>query len=206
MRAKSRRFAIPHANITASTSGLTSLLIVVSILHGCADIEQNTESHRSEPDAWEKRLERIQRGEEQVEVTTTNENLQDLDERYRTAQRDLEERFQACFQGVFRNKTFDAGVPWKSEGQGTRRIIAVTTENEVQHWNINKSVRQCEKYFSEPFKGVEEKKLVVRVRKLPYTYKFEEGGNLLCKYQEDDMWQGGVTKYCNTRMPVFMPG
>lgn len=201
-----RRLAIPPLNIAASTVGLTSIMIETSILQGCSNSRQESESHRIEPDAWEKRLERIQRGEEQAEVTPTNEKTQDLDKRYETAQRDLEERFQACFQGVFRNKTFDAGVPWKSEGQGTRRVIAVTTENEVQHWNINKSVRQCEKYFSEPFKGVEEKKLVVRVRKLPYTYKFEEGGNLLCKYQEDDMWQGGVTRHCNTRMPVFLPG
>jgi hypothetical protein len=194
----------------ASNKGfaIVAVLMVLSttILNGCTNTKQISSTESSKPDAWEARLARIERGDEQFETAAPGENTLDLDKKYERAQDSLEDRFEKCFKDVFSNKTFDAGVPWKSEGQGVRQVLVVTKEKEVQHWSINKSVRKCEKYFSEPFQGVEEKKLVVRVRKLPYMYKFEEGGNLLCKYREDDMWQGGVTRHCNTRMPVFIPG
>ena len=184
----------------------TVVVLPIVFLNGCASTKQSVSTKSSAPDAWEARLERIERGEEQIKTTAPSENTLDLDKKYERAQDSLEESFQKCFENVFRNKTFDAGVPWKSEGQGERQVIAVTKEKEVQHWSINKSVQKCEKYFSEPFQGVEEEKLVVRVRKLPYMYKFERGGDLLCKYREDDMWQGGVTRHCNARMAVFIPG
>ena len=194
----------------ASTKGFARVAVLmvlsITILNGCTNTKQTSSTESSKPDSREARLARIERGYEQVETTAPGENTLDLDKKYERSQDSLEDRFQKCFEDVFSNKTFDAGVPWKSEGQGVRQVLVVTKENEVQHWSINKSVRKCEKYFSEPFQGVEEKKLVVRVRKMPYMYKFEEGGNLLCKYREDDMWQGGVTRHCNTRMPVFIPG
>lgn len=194
----------------ASTKGFARVAILmvlsITILNGCTNTKQSSSTEPSKPDAWEARLARIERGEEQVVTTAPSKNTLDLDKKYERAQDSLEDRFQKCFKDVFSNKTFDAGVPWKSEGQGTRQVIVVTKGKEVQYWSINKSVQKCEKYFSEQFQGVEEKKLVVRVRRLPYMYKFEEEGNLLCKYQEDDMWQGGVTRHCNTRMPVFIPG
>lgn len=182
------------------------LALLIALLNGCQATKQSGSPTAHTPDAWEARLARIQRGEEEVKTATPSEDASALDKEYERNQVALEERFEKCFQDVFNNKTYDAGVPWKSEGQGTRQVIAVTKEKTVEHWSINKSVRKCEKYLSEPFQGVEEEKLVVRVRKLPYMYKFEEGGSLLCKYRKDDMWQGGVTRHCNTRMPVFVPG
>jgi len=182
------------------------LVLYITILSGCTSMKESGLTESTTPDAWQARLARVERGEEQIKTTSPSENTLDLDKKYERTQDSLEKSFQKCFEDVFNNKTFDAGVPWKSEGQGGRQIIAVTKEKEVQHWSINKSVQKCEKYFSEPFQGVEEEKLVVRVRKLPYMYKFEEGGNLLCKYREDDMWQGGVTRHCNARMAVFIPG
>jgi len=196
---------MPFTNKKPKSSAIL-LAMSIAILNGCQVVNQSNAPKTTTPDAWEARLARIERGEEEIKTPATKEESLNLDKEYALNQDSLQERFEECFQDVFNNKTFDAGVPWKSEGQGTRQVLAVTKEKTVEHWSINRSTLKCERYFSEPFQGVEEEKLVVRVRKLPYMYKFEDGGNLLCKYRKDEMWQGGVTRHCNTRMPVFVPG
>lgn len=187
--------------------GKATVLVALALMmnSGCQAPEQKVSTESPTPDAWEARLEKIQRGEEEFKTEVSSETL-DLDKQYEQNQTSLQDHFEECFRDVFSNKTFDAGVPWKSKGQGTRQVLAVTKEKEVQHWSINRSVRKCEKYYSEAFQGIEEVKLVVRVRKVPYMYKFEQGGDLLCKYRKDEISQGGITRHCNVRMPVFIPG
>jgi len=182
------------------------ILIAVSVCSACSNTPRNSTEQNSESNNLAEGVNKIKKGEEEEKLISKTESDKPLDEIYRNAQSKAEDGFVQCFQSVFKNKTFDDGIPWKSEGQGGRRIISVTNAKQVEFWNINKVTRTCEKYHSEPFRGVNEEKLVVRVRRIPYMYKYEEGGNLLCKYREDEDWEGGVTRHCNSYMPDFIPG
>ena len=81
------------------------------------------------PDAWENSPGKII-DDKQIVTAKSKEKAENisLEQQYNSEQRQVANSFDDCFAKVFAGKTFDGGVPWKSEGQGYRDIISVNKQ------------------------------------------------------------------------------
>jgi hypothetical protein len=99
---------------------------------------------QSPPDAWDNRLEKIMDDKEIISTQNKEEaETISLEQQYKSEQTQLTDAFAECFAKVFAGRTFDGGVPWKSEGQGYRNIISVNGEGVAMWWTISRRSRSC---------------------------------------------------------------
>lgn len=164
-------------------------------------------------DAWEKRMERVMRGEEDVTPRAMPAApAKPLEQQYAQENTYRQEEFQRCFNKVFAGRTYDGGVPYKSEGQGYRIVISVNNGGLVSWWTINRSILSC-KQRTTPSQDYLSAKIGQQVEfdRSPFNSEaFRIGkwvfeGDELCRYEKHSSLKG-VTRKCYRRLPDYIPG
>jgi hypothetical protein len=190
---------------------LSGPLLLISF--GCMRQEQAPVKITPRIDAWEQRLERVMRGEEEaMPQTTLSTPGAPIEQQYKQEQIDRREGFSECLKQVFFGKTYDGGVPYKSEGQGYRIIISVSPERLVTWWTINQRALSC-KQQTTPSQDYLSAKVGEEVvfdvspfnPKSFRTGKWTIEGDQLCRYEKYSSL-GGVSRRCYKSITAFIPG
>jgi len=170
---------------------------------------------QSTPDAWENRLEKIM-DDKEIISTKSKEEPEDitLEQEYKSEQRQVADSFENCFAKVFAGKTFDGGVPWKSEGQGYRDIISVDNQGIAAWWTISRRSRSCEP-LTTPIQDYQSARIGRQISFDPSPFNsssyrigkwmLENNNTELCWYERSSTLKG-VSRRCYEHMPSFIPG
>ena len=188
------------------------------LLTGCTATTGKPEviaEQQTTPDAWENRLEKIMDDKEIVSTKSKEDagNIS-LEQQYKSEQRQVADSFENCFAKVFAGKTFDGGVPWKSEGQGYRDIISVNNQGVAAWWTISRRSRSCEP-LTTPIQDYQSARIGQEISfdASPFNPSFysigkwmiENNNTELCWYERRSTLKG-VSRRCYEHMPSFIPG
>jgi hypothetical protein len=160
-------------------------------------------------------LDGIMDGKEIVNAESKEKSRQiSLEHQYKSEQRQIAESFEDCFAKVFAGRTFDGGVPWKSEGQGYREIISVNNQGIAAWWTISRRSRSCEP-LTTPIQDYQSARIGQEISfdASPFNPSFyrigkwmlESNNTELCWYERRSTLKG-VSRRCYQSMPSFIPG
>lgn len=201
--------------IIFSSFAFSAMALLVA---GCTATTGNPEviaEKQSPPDAWENRLEKIMDHKEIVSSQNKEEaeNIS-LEQQYKSEQTRLTDAFADCFAKVFAGRTFDGGVPWKSEGQGYRNIISVNGEGVAMWWTISRRSRSCSP-LTTPIQDYQSARIGQEIKFDPSPFNpsfyrigkwmLENNETVLCWYERRSTLKG-VSRHCYQQLPTFIPG
>lgn len=200
---------------TPSTALLA--LLFITLATGCtanADKPEISAKKHSE-DAWENRIKKIMDDQEHAPVKAKeHEGQAPLEQQYKQEQGQITEAFEDCFAKVFAGKTFDGGIPWKSEGQGYRDIISVNDQGVAAWWRISRRSKSCSP-LTTPIQDYQSARIGQEIKfdPSPFNPSFYRIGKWVLENNEKELcWYErlstlkGVSRRCYQHLPAFIPG
>jgi hypothetical protein len=198
--------------IFAWTACLT--LVVGCTASVTSEPKASVDKHNDQ-DAWENRLKGIMDGKEIVTAESKENPRQiSLEQQYKNEQQQIANSFEDCFARVFAGRTFDGGIPWKSEGQGYRDIISVNNQGVAAWWTISRRSRSCEP-LTTPIQDYQSARIGQEIKFDPSPFNpsfyrigkwmLENNNKELCWYERSSTLKG-VSRRCYQNMPSFIPG
>lgn len=192
-------------------------LLFITLVTGCtanADKSEISAKKHSE-DAWENRIEKIMDDQELAPVEIKGDQEQaPLEQQYKQEQGQLTNAFEDCFAKVFAGKTFDGGIPWKSEGQGYRDIISVNDQGVAAWWTISRRSKSCSP-LTTPIQDYQSARIGQEIKFDPSPFNpssyrigkwmLENNEKELCWYERSSTLKG-VSRRCYQHLPTFVPG
>jgi hypothetical protein len=191
----------------------------LTMVAGCttnvtSEPEALVEKH-SDQDAWDRRPEKIMDGKEDEHTENKEVPTQiSMEQQYKNEQQQIADSFEDCFAKVFAGRTFDGGVPWKSEGQGYRDIVSVNAEGVAMWWTISRRSRSCSP-LTTPIQDYQSARIGKEIKFDPSPFNpsfyrigkwmLENNNTELCWYERRSTLKG-VSRRCYQSMPSFIPG
>lgn len=186
---------------------------IIALVTGCTKAEDKLDTRGA--DAWESRLERIMDDQELAPMKAKeHEGEEPLEQQYKQEQGQITDAFEDCFAKVFAGKTFDGGIPWKSEGQGYRDIISVNDQGVAAWWSISRRSKSCSP-LTTPIQDYQSARIGQEIKFDPSPFNpsfyrigkwvLENNEKELCWYERRSTLKG-VSRRCYQHLPTFIPG
>jgi len=185
----------------------------IALVAGCTTATDKPDAISA--DARENRLEKMLDDQELAPVEAKEDKGQaPLEQQYKQEQGQITDAFEDCFAKVFAGKTFDGGIPWKSEGQGYRDIISVNDQGVAAWWTISRRSKSCSP-LTTPIQDYQSARIGQEIKFDPSPFNpsfyrigkwvLENNEKELCWYERRSTLQG-VSRRCYQRLPTFIPG